>query len=319
MKSILTFLFCTVLLLGECGERQAECTLRILDWPAGMPGNAGEYDETGFLTGLARRFPDAIKVASKRAMVDSVAAHARRHNCCIRTLILMGHGASGNISTGDGQKREECRHINGNRNEWWPLLSSLRGKFCAGATMILFGCETGAGQAGVDKLGELADSLGVAVRGFTRVVNSGDNPESTDSTTTARPRAPRPVATPPSGGAQKTGGAEFPVKPASVKSVAVWDANAPSLSTRSTVKFRTMTQAAVNKLFATIVTDEAYNGNELGADVVSRVFLQMNNNSVQEAYTTLEGRYFGIKVKENHLLFRIRDDGQALWREMMQR
>ena len=120
-------------------------------------------NDNGYLTGKANHNPGCIRATSKEDMVDKVLD--KLGTCdCIKTLKLVGHGSPGNISVGDGQGWESCKHINGNRNEWEALLSELKGKFCRNAKILLVGCNVGACENGSEKLQELADFFEVTVQ-----------------------------------------------------------------------------------------------------------------------------------------------------------
>ncbi|MCK4236063.1 MAG: DUF4347 domain-containing protein, partial [Candidatus Krumholzibacteria bacterium] len=91
------------------------------------------------------------------------------------SLFIMGHGSPGNISVGDGKSHVKGKRIDGSPSEWWDELDTLKGKFCDGATVFLLGCNVGACSLGAAKLKELADSLGVTVKGAVDIMIAGKN------------------------------------------------------------------------------------------------------------------------------------------------
>ena len=119
-------------------------------------------NDNGYLTGKAKKNPRAIRAKSKEDMVKKIRTELGFCGC-IRVLKIVGHGSPGNISVGDGQGWERCKHINGNRDEWEKPLSKLKGRFCKAGRILLVGCNVGACEKGRSKLSELAGFFGVPV------------------------------------------------------------------------------------------------------------------------------------------------------------
>lgn len=150
-------------------------------------------NDNGFLTAAAGHFPNPIRVTGKADMVDKV-LNKLGEGDCIKSLTLVGHGAPGDISTGSGTKSESCKYVNGNRAEWEPVLKKLKGKFCAGAKLTLWGCNVGACSKGASKLHELAKFFGVTVEAQTGAVYGNGTPEAGSQTQTADPNSDKPPA-----------------------------------------------------------------------------------------------------------------------------
>lgn len=153
-------------------------------------------NDNGFLTAAAKHFPNPIRVTSKADLAKKVLASLGRGDC-IKKLTLVGHGREGLISTGDGNKTETCKHINGNSQEWKDALKGLKGKFCAGAKIVLWGCNTGGGDAGKKKTQEIADYFGVTVEAQTGKVYGDGTTETGSKTTTTPPGSEEEVVPTP--------------------------------------------------------------------------------------------------------------------------
>lgn len=86
-------------------------------------------------------------------------------NCCIRDITIIGHGAEGNISVGNGQtgtdRNKEISVFN--EDVWGPILARLHCRFCPGGTVYVRGCNVGAGQDGADLVFRIARRLGCAI------------------------------------------------------------------------------------------------------------------------------------------------------------
>jgi hypothetical protein len=154
-------------------------------------------NDNGYLDKAAEKnaSKNPIRCSSKADMVAKILA-TLGPNDCIKRLRIIGHGAPGNISTGDGQGREPCKHIDNNRRQWAPALQPLVGRFCADASIFLEGCNTGAEQAGADKLHELALFFGVTVAAYTGKVYGDGSTENGTRVQRVRPGEVRPPAIP---------------------------------------------------------------------------------------------------------------------------
>lgn len=119
-------------------------------------------NDNGFLDAAANHFPNPIRVTNFRELAKKV-CDALKKGECINKLTIAGHGSPGNISTGDGQGWEDGKHMNGNQDKWKPALRGLKGKFCSGAHILLWGCNVGACNKGAAKLHEMAKFFGVSV------------------------------------------------------------------------------------------------------------------------------------------------------------
>lgn len=314
MKKVLLFLilFFSALVLSSCKE----CTVRVIDWPdaMGTPQENPGYDN-GYLRGLERQFPDAIKASSKEDMKNKILEHLRTQKCCLKKLIIMGHGAQGNISTGDGRVREVCKHINGNRAEWEPILNELKGRFCKGAEIILFGCNVGAGEAGRAKLQELADFFKVPVRAPTRTVYGNENEDSIEGDNWQQEEAAA------EGGEAKSvknilrkaerGKA---IDPANVLKIAIYDVSAaPILKKPEEIIFNIEDPELIQRIIGSIDFEKPYDGNLLGADYSAYVYLKLKDETIDEYYLTLDWGYFEQHLDGSHILYSISPEGVALF------
>lgn len=116
---------------------------------------------------------------------------------CIRELNFRGHGAPGNQSVGAGTGTNGDKEIDTGQEEWKKDLEGLKGKFCEGATINLWGCNVGAGDAGAKKLKEIADYFGVKVNGTVNTVYAGQQNTYDGPIQTAEPDKPQPSALAP--------------------------------------------------------------------------------------------------------------------------
>lgn len=152
----------------------AEKDVIVLDWPEVLGGleqngatpagtaikdSDGKEIDNGFLWKVSNGYlKDAIKAESVEDMVAKVLASLEAGDC-IKSLALVGHGASGNVSVGDGSRWKPGKHIDGNRAEWEKPLTKLCDKFCKEAEeieILLLGCDTGVCDGGAQKMFDLA-------------------------------------------------------------------------------------------------------------------------------------------------------------------
>lgn len=115
---------------------------------------------------------------------------------CIKELHFRGHGTGGVQGVGDGVRYDDNKHINTGAAKWKDKLKDLKGKFCRGAVIRLWGCNVGAGDKGAAKAKEIADFFGVTVKAATDKVTSGEQNTYTGGITTANPGTPAPAPTP---------------------------------------------------------------------------------------------------------------------------
>ncbi len=116
---------------------------------------------------------------------------------CIKELNFRGHGAPGNQSVGAGVSTDGDKEIDTGGEEWKEALEGLKGKFCEGATINLWGCNIGAGEAGANKLQQIADYFGVTVKGTVNTVYAGKQNTYDGPIQTAEPNKPKPTALAP--------------------------------------------------------------------------------------------------------------------------
>lgn len=180
-----------LLLLTGCED---ECEVTVLDWPKSIKDCITAAEEKGLRDktkdaddvweDLVDRCPDvknddngaslynlranpkAILVGSKKELAEKLTKYAKDNDCCIKKITFMGHGRPGQISVGDGQKKEECKYINGhpgNEADWKRDLAPLKKILCKDATFVLKGCGVGYCSIGLYKMQELAEEFGVTV------------------------------------------------------------------------------------------------------------------------------------------------------------
>jgi hypothetical protein len=155
-------------------------------------------NDNGYLKKSAERLSGSnpLRVTGKQDMVDKILARLKPEDC-IKNLTIVGHGCTGQIAVGCGMGVESCKYIDGNREEWEPILRALQGRFCDGAKISLFGCNIGAREAGADKLHTLAVFFGVTVEAPTGLVYGDGSREKGSQTQTATPeRRPTAIPTP---------------------------------------------------------------------------------------------------------------------------
>ena len=131
----------------------------------------------------------AVEASSVKDAVDKIKAQMGKDDC-IKDLHFRGHGSNGNQSVGDGVNHRAGERIDGGPDEWKPHLSGL--KFCDGATIHLWGCNVGGCDKGASKLKQIADALGVKVRGAVNTVYAGQQESYTGPIQEASPDQPKP-------------------------------------------------------------------------------------------------------------------------------
>ena len=107
-----------------------------------------------------------------------------------------------NQSVGDGKKHVDSKRINS--NNWETALAGLKGKFCAGATIHLWGCNVGSCTLGANKLKEMADFFGVTVKGAVNKVKAGQQNNYSGPIQTATPTAAAPACMMPTDRANRS-------------------------------------------------------------------------------------------------------------------
>lgn len=173
----------------------AVLALPVAGWAAEVDINVVENskNDNGFLDDAAGHFGNPVRATDKADLIKKVLARLGEGDC-IKTLTLAGHGSPGNISTGDGQKVEKCKHINGNGNDWKTPFKALQGKFCAGAKIVIWGCNVGACNEGASKLHEISQFFGVRVEAQTGFVYGNGTTQEGSQTQVALPTDTKPPA-----------------------------------------------------------------------------------------------------------------------------
>lgn len=134
---------------------------------------------------------EAVEASSLKDAATKIAGQLKDGDC-IKRLDFRGHGASGMQSVGDGVNREAGKYINTGKEEWKTELAGLKGKFCTGAVIHLWGCNTGSCDTGASKLKEIADFFGVTARGAVNTVIAGEQESYTGPIQEASPDKPKP-------------------------------------------------------------------------------------------------------------------------------
>jgi hypothetical protein len=134
---------------------------------------------------------NTYEVSSLADCASQIAAGLKEGDC-IKELNFRGHGAPGNQSVGAGTSTNGNKEIDTGKEEWKKDLEGLKGKFCADATINLWGCNVGAGDAGAKKLKQIADYFGVKVKGTVNIVYAGEQNTYGGPIQTAEPTKPQP-------------------------------------------------------------------------------------------------------------------------------
>lgn len=150
----------------EKGDKNEECgsvnlplptdDVLIVDCPPAECDNGFDKNAKKALTGEtgAGNVDDAIK-----AICDAYNANGMMKVC----VYISGHGSPGNISLGDGQKSDDSKRLGFKAGTCEPtdktkeFINKVKGKV---KSINLFGCNTGAGEAGCKLLQKLADGTG---------------------------------------------------------------------------------------------------------------------------------------------------------------
>ena len=192
----------SIIILASCNEpeepKKKECTYVVLDWPEELARCITPEEERGLRDGTKRWdsvwkrlerecpnidwydngatifalafYPDAIKVNGKVDMMNKLRERAQKDSCCIKKLVIRGHGNDGLIIVGSGRVKRVCKYINGdtaeiyyNPDDWKRDLADLKGLFCDSAELHLEGCNVGHDSIGEFKMQEIANEFGVTV------------------------------------------------------------------------------------------------------------------------------------------------------------
>jgi hypothetical protein len=244
-------------------------------------------NDNGYLTGKAQKNAGCLRATSKEDMVEKVLQRLGACNC-IKVLKLVGHGSPGNISVGDGQGWETCKHINGNRDEWEKPLSKLKGRFCKDAKILLIGCNVGACDAGASKLQELADFFGVTVEAPTGKTYGDCTEEAGSEHQIATPGGHKPEhkSSPSDQKKEKEkdkkpergGGVLFKVE--EIRSIAIHPAQLISrLESPRQAAYTYSDEEGIRRFLSGIDATRAINAEGLGADFNAYVFIEFANGS----------------------------------------
>lgn len=135
-----------------------------------------EKADNGATIYCLKTYPDALLVTGKEDMMRQLKDFTKKNDCCVKKLVISGHGRAGLVSVGDGQTTVTCKHINGTPEDmakWKEQLKDLKDILCPGATIILDACGVADGETGLAKLQEVAKEYGVKVIGAKGTASSG--------------------------------------------------------------------------------------------------------------------------------------------------
>jgi len=289
----------------------AKCVIKVLDWPPN-PDNA--------LKKVAKKHPDAIKVRSKKDMVKKILKWLKNNKKCdkIDQLIIMGHGSPGNISTGDGKTTKKCKHINGNKKDWSRDLKPLRGKFAKGALIKLFGCNTGVGKKGANKLADLARFFCTSVAGTTKKVSHKDEPcKSTPVVATPRTR-PR-IAKAKGGFKDLKKGKSKITFPTSkqILGMAIFESDENYWGRQpKTLQFFSGDEGLIQEIFDEMGPSDWYDGSELLMDYDAEGFLVLWNKKIMKFHLVLDWSALTLQIRDLVILIPINNYTSNLLRKV---
>jgi hypothetical protein len=118
------------------------------------------FDDNGYAwVSGALRFGE-VDVGSVKEMVDHILNNLGEEEC-ICEIVIIGHGAPGNISVGNGMSGSDPKKeiSTSNTSTWLPELMRLRCKFCDESVVYLRGCNVGAGDQGAELLHLISQTL----------------------------------------------------------------------------------------------------------------------------------------------------------------
>ncbi len=134
-------------------------------------------DDNGFDENAANDLDGEVRVKDVDDAIKAIcdAFDAKGGKVCV---VLIGHGSSGNMSVGDGQKRDDNKRLgldkDGNLTpKTKEFIKKLKGKI---KSLTLFGCSVGEGADGCKLMEGLAGGLGATVCGYDKNVCWGARP-----------------------------------------------------------------------------------------------------------------------------------------------
>lgn len=161
--------------------------------------SANDNDNTNHTANANNPPPGTTNTYEVSSLADCATqiANGLNEGDCIKELNFRGHGGQGVQSVGSGVNANGDKEIDTGGEEWKKALEGLKGKFCEGATINLWGCNIGAGEAGANKLKQIADYFGVTVKGTVNTVYAGEQNTYDGPIQTADPDNPKPTALAP--------------------------------------------------------------------------------------------------------------------------
>jgi hypothetical protein len=155
-----------------------------------------------------------VDVGSVKQMVDYILNNLGEEEC-ICEIVIIGHGAPGNISVGNGMSgSDRNKEISTtNTGAWLPELLRLRCKFCDESVVYLKGCNVGAGDQGAELLHLISQTLQCAksVQAPTGVCNAITATGQTQTAVRGAAQPPAPLANPDEPHKSPGSGQKFPL------------------------------------------------------------------------------------------------------------
>ncbi len=281
--------------------------------------------DNGYLRENAKRLKDPIRATSKKDMVDKI-LNKLKPGECIQKLTIVGHGTKGAIMVGSAQGPwQKCKYINTTHqdaDDWKKELERLKGKFCKGAKVVLFGCKVGGGQEGADKLYEIAKFLDVVVEAPTGT-SYGDGTRD-GITQRARPdKKPDPIE-PPAGGKKKEKKGEWIrmhrtmhriMRFEKIMAISIMSPRFEKESSDKEIQFKIYDWKTIHMIFEQIDFSRPARLRNIGAAVDA--FLYVKYPSKIDRHILCNDFQFLVFNKNWNTVFEITDTGKSLFKEFM--
>jgi hypothetical protein len=346
---IFGLLLIPIFFLASCKEqekpKQKQCNYVMLDWPEAIAQcitpeeerglrdrtktwlevwdrmkrdcpNIEQHDNGAALVALTI-YPDAITVSGKEDLMNKLKARTQQDSCCIKKLVIRGHGCDGLLTMGSGRQIRVCKYVNGdtaeivnNRDDWKRDLADLKGLFCDSAELHLEGCEVGHGDIGLFKMQEIAREFGVTVLAPTTKMSAGRRAELLGADSVRRVSPSAQITPPPAGAREKsnklhkeekmknsTGKAAKPFKKkvAAMGFYPVKFEDIPDVTTQPQLPITDVEW--ISAFTAQVDGSNSYDANLELYTVDATILLKYEDGSYQFAYTVYGHSMFGITVE----------------------
>jgi len=176
-----------LLMLTRSPLRAAELTIAVVEKSADPKDKTNDQENS-------KDPPPGGSIVTASSLADAAAKVLAKLGAgdCIKNLHFRGHAAPGVQGVGDGVNYDADKEVDTGDAKWKTALAGLKGKFCAGATIQLWGCNVGSCDKGATKLKEIADFFGVKVRGAVNKVTAGGQNTYAGPIQEADPDKPKP-------------------------------------------------------------------------------------------------------------------------------